>query len=254
MKHGKYSKGYKNFCVKCNKRISPLATYCEDCYYETLKGEPFLGANHPNCIKGGNYIDGRSLLIGNCIDCNKKLKSSKALRCPSCSNKINCKNSSRMLGKKHDFQTIEKMKVSNSGENNGFYGKRHSKETIEKILKTQLKRWRENPNFKNKKNKIELKLENILNELFPKEYKFVGNCKFWIERFNPDFINCNGQKKIIELFGDYWHNLPEYKERDKKRLRTYSKYGYKTLVIWEHELRDLEKIKNKIKEFNKIGV
>lgn len=25
----------------------------------------------------------------------------------------------------------------------------------------------------------------------------------------PDFVNCNGKKVIIELFGDYWHDLDE---------------------------------------------
>ena len=28
IKHGKYTKEYKNYCQKCHKRISPLATHC----------------------------------------------------------------------------------------------------------------------------------------------------------------------------------------------------------------------------------
>lgn len=64
-----------------------------------------------------------------------------------------------------------------------------------------------------------------------------------------DFINCNGQKKIIELFGDYWHNRKEVKKRDKKRIKTYAKYGYETLIIWEHELKNRKKLKNKILNF-----
>lgn len=28
------------------------------------------------------------------------------------------------------------------------------------------------------------------------------------------------------------------------------KYGYKTLIIWEKELKDLDRLKAKIKEFN----
>ena len=105
-------------------------------------------------------------------------------------------------------------------------------------------------NFKNLPNKPEKVLINLLNTILPNEYKYIGNCKLWIEDFNPDFINCNGQKKIIELFGDYWHRNTQ--ERDKNRLETYAKYGYNTLVIWEHELKDLHNVRNKILEWSKL--
>jgi G:T-mismatch repair DNA endonuclease (very short patch repair protein) len=57
---------------------------------------------------------------------------------------------------------------------------------------------------------------------------------------------------IIEIFGDYWHNLPKYKKLDKERLKTYSKDGYKTLIIWEHELKKDPNVSNKIMAF--IGI
>jgi len=98
-----------------------------------------------------------------------------------------------------------------------------------------------------KKNHFETRIESLL----PKDYKYVGNGKFWIEGFNPDFINTNGCKKIIEAYGDYWHNLPTYKERDIKRLKMYKKYGYKTLIIWQHELNDLSTLKEKISQFTR---
>ena len=75
---------------------------------------------------------------------------------------------------------------------------------------------------------------------------FVGNFKLWIGRFNPDFVN-EDKRLIIELFGDYWHRNTQ--ERDKNRLETYSKYGYLTLVIWEHELNDSNMVLKRIKEF-----
>jgi len=99
-------------------------------------------------------------------------------------------------------------------------------------------------------NKKEKLLNALLNELLPKEYKFVGDWKFVIDGFCPDFVNVNGQKKIIEFYGDYWHNKLEVKERDKRRLIAYKKYGYKTLIIWQRELKDLEKVKDKILNFN----
>ena len=91
----------------------------------------------------------------------------------------------------------------------------------------------------------------MLNTLLPKEYKFVGDGKVFIANFVPDFINVNGQKKIIEIFGDYWHKRPEVIKRDKRRKIAYKKYGYKTLIVWEHELKDLEKLEKKIIEFSK---
>lgn len=59
------------------------------------------------------------------------------------------------------------------------------------------------------------------------------------------------ENKIIELFGDYWHNKLENIEIDKRRLKTYKKFNFKVLVIWEHELKDLEKVKERILQFYK---
>ena len=104
---------------------------------------------------------------------------------------------------------------------------------------------------RNKQNKSEKLLNRLLQTFLPKEYKFVGDGKVIIDGFCPDFININGQKKIIEFFGNYWHNKPEVVERDKRRLITYKKYGYKTLIIWGQELKDLAKTKISILKFNK---
>lgn len=103
-----------------------------------------------------------------------------------------------------------------------------------------------------KQNHKEKQIENILNNILPNEYKYVGNNKVLIERFNPDFINCNGKKKIIELYGTYWHNLPNYKIRDKRRLKTYRKYGYDTLIIWENELEKQDELKQRILMFHNL--
>ncbi len=74
-------------------------------------------------------------------------------------------------------------------------------------------------------------------------FEYTGDGVLWINKFNPDFLH-KKEKLIIEVFGDYWHNREDIKLRDKERLRNYSKYGYKTLIFWEHELTN--KIKNKI--------
>jgi len=105
-----------------------------------------------------------------------------------------------------------------------------------------------------KPNKAERKLRNGLNRLFPKEYKYVGNGSVVIGYKNPDFININGQKKIIELNGDYWHSKKitgrTKVQEENQRINHFTKYGYKTLIVWESELRNIPKLKRKLKAFH----
>lgn len=70
--------------------------------------------------------------------------------------------------------------------------------------------------------------------------KYVGNGTFWIGHFNPDFIVSDGRKLLFEIYGKYWHNLPETKLKDKERMETYRRNGWKTMIIWEEELEDPE--------------
>lgn len=130
----------------------------------------------------------------------------------------------------------------------GFTGKHHSEKTIQIITKKLIQRLKEGK-YNLKPNQPEKLVINLIQQ---NNYNFVyvGDGKFWVERFNPDFINIE-KKLIIEIFGDYWHNLPGYKIRDKRRLKFYKKHGYKTLIIWEHELKSINTIKDKIQEFIK---
>jgi len=160
-----------------------------------------------------------------------------------------------------------KTKISNSayhknlfGENNSFFGKTH-KEKIKKLIKKlSSERWEDEDYRKNtlisqrkaltiKPNKPEQKLIRIVKK-YSLPFNYVGDGKIWFRganhSFNPDFLSKN-PKHIIEVFGDYWYNLSNMKKRDKERVKTYTKYGYKTLIIWEHELNNPEKILNKIK-------
>ena len=73
-------------------------------------------------------------------------------------------------------------------------------------------------------------------------YKFVGDGALIINGYNPDFANCNGDKLLLEVFGDYWHNRPDWKERDEKRLKAFESLGYRTLVFWEHEIIERRKV------------
>lgn len=103
-------------------------------------------------------------------------------------------------------------------------------------------------------NNPEKQIINLLNTLFPDEYKYTGDFSFWIEGKNPDFTNTNGKKKIIELFGNYWHSEKvtgqntEFHCREK--IDHYKKNGYDALIIWESELKGISKLKEKIINFH----
>lgn len=84
----------------------------------------------------------------------------------------------------------------------------------------------------NRPNKYETILNSFLQENFPGEWKYVGNGEVIINRKNPDFININGKKAIIELWGDFFHRGQNPKDREK----IFKEYGYKTLVIWASEI------------------
>lgn len=98
-----------------------------------------------------------------------------------------------------------------------------------------------------KPNRAELYLDVLLQELLLGEYKYVGDGQFILGGKCPDWMNVNGQKKLIELFGDYWHQG----ENPQERIDHYKQYGFDTLVIWEHELKELskDKILDKVRVF-----
>lgn len=65
-------------------------------------------------------------------------------------------------------------------------------------------------------------------------FRYVGDGEIWIARMNPDFINVNGKKQVIEVLGNYWHT----KKGTHERIENYKKYGFECIAIWEDELKD----------------
>ena len=163
-------------------------------------------------------------------------------------------------GMKHSDKSKDKLKVSHKGQHNSpetqfKQGYKFPKEIEQKRINSIKKNWQNEEYAKKmfkifaiKPNKPELFLNELLQQNFPNSFKYVGDGKVWFDGFNPDFI-CNPSKKIIELFGIYWHNRKGMELRDKKRLETFAKYGYKTLVIWDTELKNNNQVIEKINNF-----
>jgi hypothetical protein len=97
-------------------------------------------------------------------------------------------------------------------------------------------------------NKAEMFLSEFFQDLLPNEYIFAGDGKdkdSIIAGKCPDFVNVNGQKKIIELFGEHVHEP----EEEQQRIDLFAQHGYQTLIIWYKELQNLDLVKQKVLEF-----
>jgi len=102
----------------------------------------------------------------------------------------------------------------------------------------------------------EIFLEELLDEMFKGEWLFVGDKSFVVDNLSPDFVNVNGKKKLIDLLGCYWHGClvcgyegvgKSVREHELgNRTERFSNFGYEIMYIWEHELKDKEKIKGKL--------
>lgn len=89
------------------------------------------------------------------------------------------------------------------------------------------------------KSTAELELEKILEEL---DLAYIYEKK--ILNWKVDYYL--GCKTIIEVQGEYWHNLPKTKEKDARKNKELRDNGYCIIEIWENELSDMESVKTKI--------
>lgn len=95
-------------------------------------------------------------------------------------------------------------------------------------------------------NQLEVKLLTLLNSICPNTWSFVGNGELVIGGKIPDFTNAD--HKLIEVYGNYWHQG----ENPQERIDFFSQYGYKTLVIWENEFNNIKVVVSKINNFVKL--
>jgi G:T-mismatch repair DNA endonuclease (very short patch repair protein) len=219
----------KHYCIICKINEISYTNWlhgkqqCTSCYRKSLKGggNPMFGRRG---VGVGNYIDGRTNRIYYCIE-------------PGCHNEIsltNWKYGNRRCGS-----------CAKKGKNNPRSGIKEDEASKFKRIKKVMDSLQLSPN----------KPERLLGKLLGKGYKYVGDGEVIIGNYIPDFISIK-DKKIVELYGCYWHKckicgfgngkLP----RDMGRLRVYSKLGYKLLIVWEHELENLNKLKERLDTFN----
>lgn len=125
-----------------------------------------------------------------------------------------------------------------SGKNHPWYGKHHSERTKQKLREARKKQIL--PRHHTTPERI---FEDICKK-YNLHFKYVGDGSLWIgkeKHLNPDFIQADGQKIVVEIFGDYWHSpLLNPKIREDATLdyrkKHYKKYGWKSYFFFETDL------------------
>lgn len=123
------------------------------------------------------------------------------------------------------------------------------------------KRWiLENPEkarilFCKKPTKPELRAGELIEKACPQQYKYTGDGTLVINYLSPDFANINGKKKVIEIFGDYWHGkgAKRWHQTELGRIMAYNSLGFDCLILWASELKSKPEaeIIAKIQNFNR---
>lgn len=134
--------------------------------------------------------------------------------------------------------------------NNGLPPTFHlSKSSIEEIRNTVIKNYKENHEiieiirekrlkqvFPTKDSSIELKMQDALKGA---KIDFVTHHPFYLKGFGTQIdIAVLDRKIAIYCDGDYWHNLPNYKQRDRKVNKILKEQGWVVLRFWEHEINE----------------
>jgi len=163
-----------------------------------------------------------------------------------------------MLGKHHSAVAREKVSKARKGKSPSVEHRRKLSISLKKLWQDPEYVRQMMLAFHKKPTKPELELEAILNRHFP-QYKYNGDGRLgiMIGGLTPDFPNVNGKKDLIELFGDYYHSPKVLRNRwqssELGKIMIYNSLGWRCLIIWEHELKELpeEEIVAKIKNFQR---
>lgn len=78
-------------------------------------------------------------------------------------------------------------------------------------------------------------------------FKYTGDGQRWIGRCNPDFINVNKTRQVIEIFGVHWHDILDV----SKRIEAFRRHRFGCLIFWEDELTNERNVVARIKRFIK---
>jgi transposase-like protein len=87
-----------------------------------------------------------------------------------------------------------------------------------------------------KPNKVERKVIDMLDKT---RWRYTGDGSFLVNGHAPDFVNCNGEKKVILVNGIYWHMKRRGLGRSEAEVlesKSYNDFGFDVIFIWEDEI------------------
>lgn len=179
-----------------------------------------------------------------------------------------CKNNN--FGRPRSKETRKKISEANKGKeqseesrrkiSEAGKGRKASEETKRKMSKAHKELWQDPSYIKKvtearekalhrKPNRPEQLFINFCNK-YNLPYRYTGDGEVIIGSKNPDFINNNGKKEVVEIFGDFWHSKKvqgiSKEEHIEEYIDYYAKYGFNCTIIWEHEVKDENIIKERL--------
>jgi len=240
-------------CIDCNKLLKTKTA--QRCYSCAGKSRMRILLENPTIRKtyfktysrskkgelNPNYKTGETLILKFCQKCGEKLSGGcKSGYCRKChyqfkDHSYGIKISKALKGQKLSDQ--RKSKISQTLKckwSNLEYRQRH--------LSRSMKAHRRSFSC------LELQMKELLKQLGMDKFEFVGNGQMNISGFFPDFIN-KETNQIIEVYGEYWHSRPDYRERDMRRRTVYRQLGYQLLEVWESEFLDLQSLQERLLQF-----
>lgn len=218
----------KKDCAKfCSFKCKILGSMGHRGYNKGLKHPREKGKNNPNW-KG-------ALIEKICPVCGKKFKvfrSKNTVHCSkSCAKKIknpmhNCESVIKMLETKKNNgycvseETGKKISKANKG-------RKLTKEHIRKILQRRIP------------STLEEEFQEIINK-YNLPYKYVGDGKFFVDRFNPDFINTNSEKIAIEVYARYYkkRHTQDIEKWKQERAKIFKEYGWDIIYFDETQVKE----------------
>lgn len=113
-------------------------------------------------------------------------------------------------------------------------------EELEDRSRRRIEAWKNNKSFQEKmarssfrrQRESEIDFADLLEELFPGAWKFVGNGDLVIDGKCPDFVDNYSGRILLELF-ENWH--PVYDEPLRKSH--FNSQGYCTWIVWAEEMK-----------------
>ena len=138
---------------------------------------------------------------------------------------------------KRDFPQL-----SHSGNRTGIgswpIGKKHTLEARRKIKEARAKQIITKEHIRNalrrrSMSSLEVRVDNLIQQ-HNLPYKFVGNGKFFIDKINPDFVNINGEKKMVEVY--FKRHKDQFRDGGtegwkRKRSEVVSQYGWEVIFL-----------------------